>query len=574
MAPKLLQHPQRLTIMSDRMKGLDNAVHAVFPNCHQRFCFRHMMKNFRRKYQGVDEIVWAAAKSYKQTEFNRRMRELDEKEEHQARLWLEGEHESLWARSHFDHNSKSDHNTNNFTECFNAYIIHARDKPIVILVNRIQTLLMKLIHTRRTISATWEDNQLVPRVADYIKRMKAFQKEYTVGGASDHNFQVTHMLGTWWEVNLEARTCTCCKWQITGYPCIHAICVIAPRRLPWHDYVHPFMLGSSYKEAYSGMIRPMLHESDWDEPQPLILPPIRRRAPGRPRVRRIRGDDEGAATSNSRNRCSRCGDFTHNARTCQGGPVGGNDRGGRGRGAGPVNNRGGWPRTSAPRVVIREEDLPPAEGRGRGRGGRVNVGRGRGNVIEENLEVGGQPIARGRGSRDPRGGRGRGRGSVTEEAVVGGGNSVQGGARGRGSRGGRGRGSVTQEAVVGGGNSVQGGARGRGSRGGRGSQCGAAANVVEHRVTQQATVGGVNSVQGGASVRGAGHAANVVQPRVTRSTSTIQSAVQGNPTHTRYQPERALYMRPPRHPNSQVFQPSQSSQASNRVSGSTSTSSG
>ncbi|KAL5709372.1 hypothetical protein ACHQM5_020070 [Ranunculus cassubicifolius] len=74
MAPKLLRHPLPLCFMSDRQKGLDNAVQEVFPGCIQRFCFRHMVKNLHRKWRGVDDIVWSAAKAYKRTDHERALR--------------------------------------------------------------------------------------------------------------------------------------------------------------------------------------------------------------------------------------------------------------------------------------------------------------------------------------------------------------------------------------------------------------------------------------------------------------------------------------------------------------------
>ncbi|KAF9614601.1 hypothetical protein IFM89_019578 [Coptis chinensis] len=59
----------------------------------------------------------------------------------------------------------------------------------------------------------------------------------------------------------------------------------------------------------------MLHEDDWLEvhPNEFVFPPIRQRQPGRPRVNRRRGEDEIVNTT----RCSRCGIFGHNVRSCQ-----------------------------------------------------------------------------------------------------------------------------------------------------------------------------------------------------------------------------------------------------------------
>lgn len=43
-------HP--FTIMSDRQKGLLNAVSKIFPECEQRFCLRHIYANFQFFFRG------------------------------------------------------------------------------------------------------------------------------------------------------------------------------------------------------------------------------------------------------------------------------------------------------------------------------------------------------------------------------------------------------------------------------------------------------------------------------------------------------------------------------------------
>ena len=48
LGPELKKHDLPLTIISDRQKGLKNAVRDHFPQCNQRFCFRHMFKNLNR----------------------------------------------------------------------------------------------------------------------------------------------------------------------------------------------------------------------------------------------------------------------------------------------------------------------------------------------------------------------------------------------------------------------------------------------------------------------------------------------------------------------------------------------
>ncbi|KAL5720221.1 hypothetical protein ACHQM5_012904 [Ranunculus cassubicifolius] len=387
------------------------------------------------------------------------------------------------------------------------------------MVAKIQTMLIKLIHNRRTISSGWCDTKLMPRVEEAIKKMSKYKNEYIVGGPNEHTFQVTHSMGRWFEVNLQDKTCSCCQWQLTGFPCVHAVCVISPRRLPWDEFCSPYLTGEYYKRVYSGFIRPMQHEHDWNHPTTLVLPPFVRRAPGRPRVRRRRGDDEEVANGRqSQNQCSRCGIYGHNVRSCQGGVVGGNVRvrGARG-GAGVVVNVGGRPRNRARRPVfpvpVNQEGEPVSSGATRGgarRGGRGGATRG----------------GRGGATRGGRGGATRdGRGASAGDA-----STTRGEATANGSTS---RGGTTR------------GRRGGATRGGRGASAGDAS-------TSRATPASTSTSRANASTSRAG--------AVTRA-----------PQHSR-QPMATPYSRPPHHPRSQTFIPptiritrssQQSSQGSN-----------
>ncbi|XP_044437158.1 protein FAR1-RELATED SEQUENCE 6-like [Triticum aestivum] len=78
------------TIMSDRQKGLLNAVNAVFPKCNQRFCLRHIYANFQNAgFRGEDlkKCMDNAAYAYSEHKFNIAMNDLRAECE-QAWEWL------------------------------------------------------------------------------------------------------------------------------------------------------------------------------------------------------------------------------------------------------------------------------------------------------------------------------------------------------------------------------------------------------------------------------------------------------------------------------------------------------
>ena len=129
----------------------------------------------------------------------------------------------------------------------------------------------------------------------------------------------TQKLKTWRHtVDLENRTCSCRRWQITGLPCTHALCLInATRNRDVDDFVDEYYSVDMFKRAYEGVVMPMIGKSRWPKVNlgfklwPLLL----KRFAGRPRSRRIKGVEEGGKVTGKK-RCKRCGQLGHMMKTC------------------------------------------------------------------------------------------------------------------------------------------------------------------------------------------------------------------------------------------------------------------
>ncbi|KAE8819164.1 WD repeat-containing protein 43 [Hordeum vulgare] len=113
------------TIMSHRQKGLQNAVNQVFPNCHQRFCLRHLYANFQNVgFSGEDlkKCMDNASYAYNQHKFNIAMNDVKNESKEDCK-WLSGIPKHTWARHAFDTNCKIDLVVNNLSKEFNNYMI-------------------------------------------------------------------------------------------------------------------------------------------------------------------------------------------------------------------------------------------------------------------------------------------------------------------------------------------------------------------------------------------------------------------------------------------------------------------
>ncbi|KAE8820464.1 hypothetical protein D1007_01612 [Hordeum vulgare] len=118
------------TIMSDRQKGLLNAVNQVFLNCHQRFFLIHLYANFQiAGFRGEDlkKCMDNANYAYNQHKFNIAMNDLKNESE-EAWKWRSGIPKHTWARHAFDTNCKTYLVVNNLSEVFNNYILDFRKK--------------------------------------------------------------------------------------------------------------------------------------------------------------------------------------------------------------------------------------------------------------------------------------------------------------------------------------------------------------------------------------------------------------------------------------------------------------
>ncbi|KAE8719042.1 Enolase 2 [Hibiscus syriacus] len=122
-------------------------------------------------------------------------------------------------------------------------------------------------------------------------------------------------------VDLNAKTCSCMKWQTSGYPCGHVIKVAL--HLNQDDssaYAMDCYTTEVYRQTYAEIIYPIPHPSEWDIPDDLqtVLPPaMDRRLPGRPKSHdRIPSKGE----EKKRSTCSRCKESCHTRLTC-GSPV-------------------------------------------------------------------------------------------------------------------------------------------------------------------------------------------------------------------------------------------------------------
>lgn len=105
-----------------------------------------MYQNFKTKHKGkaLKGMVWNAVWESNNVIFRKCMEEL-ENEDKAAREWFNHPERpfNTWTRSMFRTHIKCDMLLNNLCESFNRYILDARDKPIITMLEMIKNQLMR-----------------------------------------------------------------------------------------------------------------------------------------------------------------------------------------------------------------------------------------------------------------------------------------------------------------------------------------------------------------------------------------------------------------------------------------------
>ncbi|XP_062100302.1 uncharacterized protein LOC133806195 [Humulus lupulus] len=218
--------PTKVTMMSDCQKGLENAVGAIFCGCEVRYCVRHLHAKFKKEYPGLllKQLLWATANTTTQTEFARAMQEVKDVSDG-AYNWLAGKNPTVWSKSHISEYPKCDILVNNLCESFNATILDAFNKLIIILLEKIRFWLMSRFYNKKA-KLEKMTQPVGKRILKIIEKQKEIAKHCLVTRSDKFEFQVQCSNGSALVVDLEFRTCTCRRFELFGLPCGHALAAI------------------------------------------------------------------------------------------------------------------------------------------------------------------------------------------------------------------------------------------------------------------------------------------------------------------------------------------------------------
>ncbi|XP_020111463.1 uncharacterized protein LOC109726337 [Ananas comosus] len=182
--------PNGLVLSSDRQKGLDKALLAVYPTAEHRECMRHLYSNFKKRFRGdiLKKHLWGAARAYTSSAFQYHMERV-QMADSRVVDYLRENHGHVWSRSLFGIDAKCEQETNNISETFNSWISKERNRPVIDMMDAIRQKIMIMMNKRRRDAAKWS-TKLVPGATKHINNLTKDLGNYKVLRCSDEQAEI------------------------------------------------------------------------------------------------------------------------------------------------------------------------------------------------------------------------------------------------------------------------------------------------------------------------------------------------------------------------------------------------
>ncbi|KAL2892335.1 Protein FAR1-RELATED SEQUENCE 3 [Bienertia sinuspersici] len=212
-------------IVLDQHQAIISSTASVLPSAEHRHCARHIFAHWHKRYKGDEYklLFWNIVKAYNNTDFNDAIEEL-EKVNLAAAEDFRSYNPQLFCRAFFRSSTRCDVVTNNMAETFNGYIIQARTKHLIYMLEDIRASLMQRLAVKKQ---NMEDSTSVICPRDQLKLEK--NKD-------------------------EAAK----RWNMTGIPCCHAVAAIFFCHKKSEDYVDEALKREVYLRAYNNSIPPFI----------------------------------------------------------------------------------------------------------------------------------------------------------------------------------------------------------------------------------------------------------------------------------------------------------------------------
>jgi hypothetical protein len=171
--------PRALAFLSDRQKGLLEAISIVFNNPPYGYCLRHLYDNFHKqfKHPQLRSLLYEAACAITEEKYNTAIAKMCDINANSVDWLLSHVAPQHWCEFYFPRR-RYGHLSSNIAESLNNWLLEARDKPILGILGTIRHQLMKWFVDRRQLDSNIE-GILVSSAAKQIKNvLTQFARRY------------------------------------------------------------------------------------------------------------------------------------------------------------------------------------------------------------------------------------------------------------------------------------------------------------------------------------------------------------------------------------------------------------
>ncbi|KAI5076993.1 hypothetical protein GOP47_0009058 [Adiantum capillus-veneris] len=258
-----------ITFVSDKQKGLLPAVELVFLGCEHAYCMRHLDANLKKKCNNGEfiRLFWVATYANTMSDYDTAIQGMRVISPATTDYLLTTSPPFHWATTHFK-GKRYGHFTSNIAESLNAWLLEARDKPIISMLDIIRRQLTAWFYARgmegkKACESLGDRAQfaLVANVEKNLREVGNSARQYRILPSSDMVFEILTSTKTC-VVDVCTRSCSCNKWQTFEIPCANASAAILLKRECVQWYVHKAYALQAYCNTYSGVISPIVDASE------------------------------------------------------------------------------------------------------------------------------------------------------------------------------------------------------------------------------------------------------------------------------------------------------------------------
>jgi hypothetical protein len=306
------------------LQGLIKAVRELFPDSGHRFCVRHLWQNFNKNFKGevLKNQLWKCARSSTTSKWQENMDEMLVLSK-TAHDWLEELDPSTWVRAFQSEFPKCDVLLNNNCEVFNKYILEAREFPILAMIMRIKSQITTRIYNKQ-LEAQTMSGTICPKIRKKLQKNVEWSNMCEAKPSGNGVFEIMER-STPYIVDLQKRTCSCRRWDMSGIPCWHAVSALRHDKISPESYVSACYSIQRYCKAYEHIIWPCRDVKDWEKVDAMtIKAPLFVKKVGRPQKNRRQQPEEKEGKNGEKKmskhgaviHCSYCGEKGHNKGGC------------------------------------------------------------------------------------------------------------------------------------------------------------------------------------------------------------------------------------------------------------------